>query len=84
MVVKLVDPYESGQLHGFLGGHANTDSHGPELQAGHIVPQNGQHNGGPRAKIENDTRHYVRRAQGDVYVITGPVFTEGNPIDKAQ
>ena len=44
-----------------------------------IVPQNAQHNGGAWAKIEQDTRHYVRRAKGDVYVITGPVFTEGNP-----
>lgn len=44
-----------------------------------IVPQNAQHNSGPWAKIEKDTRHYVRRARGDVYVITGPVFTEGAP-----
>lgn len=41
-----------------------------------IVPQNAQHNSGAWAKIEKDTRHYVRRAKGDVYVITGPVFTE--------
>lgn len=44
-----------------------------------MVPQNAQHNGGPWAKIEQDTRHYVRRAKGDVYVITGPVFTEDAP-----
>ena len=44
-----------------------------------MVPQNAQHNGGAWAKIEQDTRHYVRRATGDVYVITGPVFTEGSP-----
>lgn len=40
-----------------------------------MVPQNIQHNGGAWAKIEQDTRRYVLRAQGDVYVITGPVFT---------
>ncbi len=31
------------------------------------------------AKIEQDTRRYVRRAKGDVFVITGPVFTQGSP-----
>ncbi|NMM81036.1 endonuclease [Acidovorax sp. SRB_14] len=41
-----------------------------------MVPQNAQHNGGAWSKIEQDTRRYVRRAAGDVYVITGPVFTD--------
>lgn len=40
-----------------------------------MVPQNIQHNGGAWAKIEKDTRKYALRARGDVYVITGPVFT---------
>jgi len=40
-----------------------------------MVPQNIQHNSGAWAKIEQDTRRYALRAQGDVYVITGPVFT---------
>lgn len=40
-----------------------------------MVPQNIQHNSGAWAKIEKDTRHYALRATGDVYVITGPVFT---------
>ncbi len=44
-----------------------------------MVPQNIQHNGGPWSKIEQDTRQYVLRAKGDVYVITGPVFTESSP-----
>ena len=39
-----------------------------------VVPQARQHNSGAWAKIEKDTRHYVKRAQGDVFVITGPVF----------
>jgi hypothetical protein len=26
-----------------------------------------------------DTRHYVKRAKGDVFVITGPVFTDAGP-----
>lgn len=44
-----------------------------------IVPQDAKHNGGAWAKIEQDTRHYVRRAKGDVFVITGPVFKEDAP-----
>jgi len=44
-----------------------------------MVPQDIQHNGGAWAKIEQDTRHYVRRAQGDVFVITGPVFAQESP-----
>lgn len=44
-----------------------------------MVPQNAQQNGGAWNKIEQDTRHYVRRAKGDVYVITGPVFTDASP-----
>ncbi len=44
-----------------------------------VVPQNIQHNSGAWAKIERDTRRYVRRAKGDVFVITGPVFTPDSP-----
>lgn len=44
-----------------------------------MVPQNAQHNGGAWAKIEQDTRQYVKRARGDVFVITGPVFTDPGP-----
>ncbi|NMM78846.1 endonuclease [Rhodococcus sp. SRB_17] len=42
-----------------------------------MVPQNPRQNSGPWAKIEADTRHYVMRAKGDVFVITGPVFAPG-------
>ncbi len=44
-----------------------------------MVPQNPKQNGGSWAKIEKDTRHYVMRAKGDVFVITGPVFAPGGP-----
>lgn len=44
-----------------------------------MVPQDAKHNGGAWAKVEQDTRHYVRRAKGDVFVITGPVFAESAP-----
>ncbi len=43
-----------------------------------IVPQAPINNRKPWAKIEQDTRKYVMRAAGDVYVITGPVY-EANP-----
>lgn len=42
-----------------------------------MVPQDPKQNGGPWSKIEEDTRKYVMRARGDVYVITGPVFEPG-------
>lgn len=42
-----------------------------------MVPQDRAQNSGPWAKIEEDTRRYVMRARGDVYVITGPVFEAG-------
>lgn len=41
-----------------------------------MVPQSDRHNGGPWAKVEQDTRHYASRAKGDVYVITGPVYVQ--------
>ncbi len=39
-----------------------------------IVPQAPINNRETWAKIEEDTRKYVMRAAGDVYVITGPVY----------
>ncbi|OZI48553.1 DNA/RNA non-specific endonuclease [Bordetella genomosp. 4] len=43
-----------------------------------MVPQDQTHNAGPWSRIEQDTRKYVMRASGDVYLFTGPVYTE-NP-----
>src|SRR5690606_23071036 len=39
-----------------------------------MAPQDQRHNSGPWSKIESDTRKYVLRARGDVYVFTGPVY----------
>jgi endonuclease G, mitochondrial len=39
-----------------------------------IIPQNAENNRNAWRKIEADTRKYVMRAEGDVFVITGPVF----------
>lgn len=44
-----------------------------------MVPQAPINNRKPWAKIEKDTRKYIKRAEGDVYVITGPVFDENSP-----
>lgn len=39
-----------------------------------MVPQNQVQNAGAWNRIEQDTRKYVMRARGDVYVYTGPVY----------
>jgi endonuclease G, mitochondrial len=44
-----------------------------------IIPQNAQHNRGTWRKIEQDTRKYVMRAQGDVFVFTGPWYDPAKP-----
>lgn len=41
-----------------------------------MVPQDQRHNAGSWSKIEQDTRKYVMRARGDVFVLTGPVYAE--------
>jgi endonuclease G len=41
-----------------------------------MVPQAAKHNGGAWANsVEEATRKYAGRATGDVYVITGPVYS---------
>ena len=72
---------------GYSRGHMATAADMPTRTAmaqsfslANMVPQDIQHNGGAWAKIEQDTRKYVRRAQGNVYVITGPVFTLGSEL----
>src|SRR5690606_21641761 len=44
-----------------------------------MVPQNQTHNAGPWSRIEQDTRKYVMRAAGDVYLFTGPVYASNPP-----
>lgn len=66
---------------GYDRGHMSPagDMHNEEAMAqsfslANIVPQDAQHNRGAWSSVENDTRKYVMRAQGDVYIFTGPVY----------
>lgn len=41
-----------------------------------MVPQVPSFNRGAWSRVEQDTRKYVKRAKGDVFVFTGPVYSE--------
>lgn len=43
-----------------------------------MIPQDPTHNRKVWSKIENDTRKYVSRAKGDVFVYTGPIYATNN------
>lgn len=67
---------------GFDRGHMAPAGQMPTAQAmaqsfslANMVPQEPQHNQGTwRVSVEDATKKYAGRADGDVYVITGPVF----------
>lgn len=67
---------------GYSRGHMAPagDMHDPVAMAqsfslANIVPQDQRHNGGAWSRIEQDTRKYVMRAHGDVFIYTGPVYS---------
>ncbi|MFA6922308.1 MAG: DNA/RNA non-specific endonuclease [Gallionella sp.] len=60
------------------GDMAGDEAMAQSFSLANMVPQYAINNRHTWAGIEKATRRYVMRAQGDVYVITGPVF-DGTP-----
>jgi endonuclease G, mitochondrial len=78
---ELEDYKRSGYSRGHMapaGDMSTPTAMAQSFSLANMVPQNIQHNGGAWAKIEQDTRRYVLRAKGDVYVITGPVYSRSS------
>ncbi|WP_409994032.1 DNA/RNA non-specific endonuclease [Kinneretia aquatilis] len=74
---ELDDYKKSGFSRGHLapsGDMATESALAQSFSLANTVPQSIRHNSATWSKIERDTRKYVQRAQGDVYVITGAVF----------
>jgi endonuclease G len=77
---ELTDYRNSGWSRGHMapaGDMGTAQAMAQSFSLANMVPQDAKQNSGPWAKIEEDTRKYVMRARGDVYVITGPVFKPG-------
>ncbi|RYH69256.1 MAG: DNA/RNA non-specific endonuclease [Alcaligenaceae bacterium] len=80
---ELSDYKGSGYSRGHMAAAANmptVQSMAQSFSLANIVPQDPRQNSGPWAKVEEDTRMYVLRAAGDVYVMTGPVFADPKAI----
>lgn len=74
---ELVDYKGSGYVRGHMapaGDMPDAAAMAQSFSLANMVPQDQKHNSGAWAEVERDTRQYVMRAQGDVYVITGPAY----------
>ncbi|MFG5775633.1 DNA/RNA non-specific endonuclease [Comamonas sp. J-3] len=79
---ELSDYRRSGLSRGHMAAAGDMSTKFGKAQSyslANMVPQDPTQNGKPWSQIEQDTRRYIRRAKGDVYVITGPVFSSSQP-----
>ncbi len=75
-----VDDYRnSGYSRGHMapaGDMGSMEGKAQSFSLANMAPQDVELNNGAWNDIEQDTRRYVQRAQGSVYVFTGPVYSQ--------